>query len=142
MKRSGGIQPPNNGNSAKSDYEQDRTRQLEQSYIVPLEEIERHAILVAVKQLGVTGAAHALGIGKTTIYRKLRSYETNSPEPESGWLAVPLTKLNALLATAAKATEFLKWCQGTIAPRLGQQLGAAVEDFRNWQCSQRNQDSK
>lgn len=40
-----------------------------------LREVEKVAILDAVGRLGVRRAAAALGLGKTTIYRKLREYE-------------------------------------------------------------------
>ena len=96
--------------------------------IIPLKELEKHAILVAVRRLGVQGAALALGVGKTTIHRKLREWQYDGSESEPGWRTVPITKLNALLRSAAKATEFLKWCQGTMAPRLGNQLDAAIRD--------------
>ena len=96
--------------------------------IIPLKELEKHAILVAVRRLGVQGAALALGVGKTTIHRKLREWQYHASESEPGWRTVPITKLNALLRSAAKATEFLKWCQGTMAPRLGNQLDAAIRD--------------
>jgi hypothetical protein len=134
--RPAGIHPTSGGNSAErgraSNHatKESNEHELEHAEIRALKEIERQAILVAVKRLGVHGAAAALGIGKTTIHRKLRDYQKYDAEPEGGWRAVPLTKVNELLAAAAKATEFLRWCQGTMAPRLGHQLDAAVEDFR------------
>src|SRR5207253_1531282 len=93
---------------------------------------------VAVKQLGVSGAASVLGVGRTTIHRKLRSYQAGSPEPEPGWRAVPVTKVNALLAAAAKAAEFLRWCQGTMAPRLGERLDATIQDLQGVAPSRRH----
>jgi Bacterial regulatory protein, Fis family len=99
--------------------------------IIPLKEVEKHAILAAVKQLGIQGAALALGIGKTTIHRKLREWQYDRRESESGWRTVPITKLNTLVSAAAKATEFLKWCQGTMAPRLGEQLDAAIQELQD-----------
>jgi len=44
--------------------------------LIPLEEIERRAILRAVRETGGDkhAAAHLLGIGKTTLYRKLTKY--------------------------------------------------------------------
>lgn len=136
MNRSVAIQPMSSGNSVASGRASDHLskvddeRELEPAHLRPLKEVERQAILVAVRRLGVRGAAAALGIGRTTIRRKLRDYQKHDAQPEGGWRAVPLTKMNELLAAAAKAAEFLTWCQGTMAPRIGQQLGVAVEDFR------------
>jgi DNA-binding NtrC family response regulator len=44
---------------------------------VTLSEIEKRAILAAIKRAGGNRlrAAEALGIGKTTVYRKLKEYE-------------------------------------------------------------------
>ena len=39
-----------------------------------LADVERELILEAVAQLGAVPAAKALGIGKTTLYRKLKEY--------------------------------------------------------------------
>jgi DNA-binding NtrC family response regulator len=48
--------------------------------IVPLRELEKRAILQAIKELGgdKLTAARLLGIGKTTLYRKLKEYELES----------------------------------------------------------------
>jgi two-component system response regulator HydG len=48
--------------------------------IVPLRELEKRAILGAIKELGGDKllAARQLGIGKTTLYRKLKEYEFES----------------------------------------------------------------
>ncbi len=47
--------------------------------LVPLEEIERRAVLHALRETGgdKVAAARLLGIGKTTLYRKLRRYNCN-----------------------------------------------------------------
>jgi hypothetical protein len=127
-----GIQPTSSSDYGKSGRASNHVtkesgeREFECAEIRPLKEVERQAILVAVKQLGVSGAASVLGVGRTTIHRKLRSYQAGSLEPEPGWRAVPVTQLNALLVAAAKAAEFLRWCQGTMAPRLGERLDAAI----------------
>jgi DNA-binding NtrC family response regulator len=44
--------------------------------IVPLEEMERQAIMQALLQVGgdKSEAARRLGIGKSTLYRKLKRY--------------------------------------------------------------------
>lgn len=46
------------------------------SKIVPLAEVEKQAILTALDRLNGNKllTARALGIGKTTLYRKLRAY--------------------------------------------------------------------
>ena len=46
--------------------------------VVPLEELERRAILRALRETGgdKLAAARLLGIGKTTLYRKLKLYQT------------------------------------------------------------------
>jgi two-component system response regulator HydG len=48
--------------------------------VVPLRELEKRAILGAIKELGgdKLQAARLLGIGKTTLYRKLKEYELES----------------------------------------------------------------
>jgi two-component system response regulator HydG len=45
--------------------------------MLPLEELERRAILSTLRQTGgdKQAAARALGIGKTTLYRKLKQYQ-------------------------------------------------------------------
>src|SRR6266571_1674582 len=120
--RSEGVQATGLGNSV--------TSAPQPSDIIPLKEVEKHAILVAVKRLGVQGAAIALGIGKTTIHRKLREWQHDRRQSESGWRTVPITKLNTLLRAAARATEFLRWYQGTMEPRLGEQLDAAIQELQ------------
>jgi two-component system response regulator HydG len=49
--------------------------------LLPLEELERRAILRALQEAGgdKLAAARLLGIGKTTLYRKLKQYETALP---------------------------------------------------------------
>jgi DNA-binding NtrC family response regulator len=48
--------------------------------LMPLEELERRAILRALREAGgdKLAAARLLGIGKTTLYRKLKQYEAES----------------------------------------------------------------
>jgi transcriptional regulator of acetoin/glycerol metabolism len=47
---------------------------------LPLEELERRAILRALRESGgdKLRAARLLGIGKTTLYRKLKQYDSQS----------------------------------------------------------------
>jgi transcriptional regulator with PAS, ATPase and Fis domain len=44
----------------------------------PLAEIEKRAILALVAQAGALKAAKVLGVGKTTIYRKLAEYKRDA----------------------------------------------------------------
>ncbi len=48
---------------------------------LPLEELERRAILRALREAGgdKLAAARLLGIGKTTLYRKLKQYDAQTP---------------------------------------------------------------
>jgi DNA-binding NtrC family response regulator len=48
--------------------------------LLPLEELERRAILRALREAGgdKLAAARLLGIGKTTLYRKLKQYAAES----------------------------------------------------------------
>ncbi len=49
--------------------------------LLPLDELERRAILRALREAGgdKLAAARLLGIGKTTLYRKLKLYESQAP---------------------------------------------------------------
>src|SRR5277367_6423233 len=53
--------------------------------LLPLEELERRAILRALREAGgdKLAAARLLGIGKTTLYRKLKQYDGQSRPPTS-----------------------------------------------------------
>jgi DNA-binding NtrC family response regulator len=53
----------------------------EKDELVPLEELERRAIFRALRETGgdKLAAARLLGIGKTTLYRKLKQYESDQP---------------------------------------------------------------
>jgi DNA-binding NtrC family response regulator len=50
--------------------------------LLPLEELERRAILRTLRETGgdKLAAARMLGIGKTTLYRKLKQYRMDQPE--------------------------------------------------------------
>jgi DNA-binding NtrC family response regulator len=56
----------------------------EAATILPLSEIERRHILRAVEHVkgDLQAAAHLLGIGKTTLYRKLRQYNTEESKEQ------------------------------------------------------------
>jgi two-component system response regulator HydG len=51
--------------------------------LLPLEELERRAILRTLRETGgdKLAAARLLGIGKTTLYRKLKQYSLDRPQP-------------------------------------------------------------
>jgi DNA-binding NtrC family response regulator len=51
--------------------------------LLPMEELERRAILRTLRETGgdKLAAARMLGIGKTTLYRKLKQYQTEQAEP-------------------------------------------------------------
>jgi len=68
---------PSNLQNAQSE------RPPEQDELVPLEELERRAIFRALRETSgdKLAAARLLGIGKTTLYRKLKQYEVSSAEP-------------------------------------------------------------
>jgi DNA-binding NtrC family response regulator len=54
-----------------------------QTAIEPLEELERLRIIQAVNNVGGAKAARLLGIGKTTVYRKLKLYQALLPGRKS-----------------------------------------------------------
>jgi len=56
----------------------------EAATILPLSEVERRHILRAVEHVkgDLQAAAHLLGIGKTTLYRKLRQYNTEEAKEQ------------------------------------------------------------
>src|SRR6266849_3143452 len=58
-------------------------RAPEKDEILPLEELERRAILRTLRETGgdKLSAARMLGIGKTTLYRKLKQYHMEHAEP-------------------------------------------------------------
>jgi two-component system response regulator HydG len=58
-------------------------RRLSIDDLMPLEELERRAIYRALRETGgdKLAAARMLGIGKTTLYRKLKEYEDESSQP-------------------------------------------------------------
>ena len=52
--------------------------------VLPLAQLEKEAILETLRKLDGDKllAARLLGIGKTTLYRKLKEYGINAPEAE------------------------------------------------------------
>jgi len=57
-----------------------------------LAEVERELIVDAVGRFGVTRAAELLGVGKTTLYRKLREYNL---DPKKLYEEAHVTRLDA-----------------------------------------------
>jgi two-component system response regulator HydG len=57
-------------------------KQPENDDVVPLEALERRAIFRALRETSgdKLAAARLLGIGKTTLYRKLKQYESDVPQ--------------------------------------------------------------
>jgi two-component system response regulator HydG len=57
-------------------------RAPDRNEILPLEELERRAILKTLRETSgdKLAAARMLGIGKTTLYRKLKQYNVSQPE--------------------------------------------------------------
>ena len=57
-------------------------RQSQKDEIAPLEELERRAILRTLRETNgdKVAASRILGIGKTTLYRKLKQYNVVVPE--------------------------------------------------------------
>ncbi|MCA0386707.1 MAG: helix-turn-helix domain-containing protein [Firmicutes bacterium] len=55
------------------------SQEIRSEALIPLEEAERHLIMLALKQYGDSGeglekAAVALGISRATLYRKIKLY--------------------------------------------------------------------
>lgn len=61
----------------------DRIPEKDKDEVVPMEELERRAILRTLRETGgdKLAAARMLGIGKTTLYRKLKQYQVERVEP-------------------------------------------------------------
>jgi len=57
-------------------------RSPQKDELLPLEELERRAILRTLRETNgdKLAAARMLGIGKTTLYRKLKQYRVEQPE--------------------------------------------------------------
>jgi CheY-like chemotaxis protein len=55
-----------------------------------LEELERWRIILAVNEVGALKAARLLGIGKSTVYRKLKLYETPPRQKKSRGQSIEL----------------------------------------------------
>jgi CheY-like chemotaxis protein len=68
-----------------------------------LEELERWRIIQAVNKVGAFKAARLLGIGKTTVYRKLKLYQTLPPQSKSrGQSIEPIGGANSVMQDKQK----------------------------------------
>lgn len=103
--------------------------------IEKLEDVEREHILAVVRVLGFNGSIKPLGIGKTTLYRKLALYRSQGfsvdrqAAGEAGsfyWLNLMPEQLAPLFKHARTAAEYLQRCVGT-AKILGEELGIALD---------------
>lgn len=99
--------------------------------IRPLAELEREAILEAVDYCGLENAATLLGIGKTTLYRKLRLYRVSLLETKSSdsTIMIPLERMRVLVHEADRAAKLLFRCPDETAPLVAQSLSKQVEGF-------------
>jgi two-component system response regulator HydG len=70
-----------------------------QDGVIPIAKMEKHAILVALRQTSGDRkmAARLLGIGKTTLYRKLKEYSVQFPSESSVFLTSPKFRLLPLI---------------------------------------------
>ena len=100
--------------------------------IRPLPELEREAILEAVECCGPEKAAELLGIGTTTLYRKLLLYRASvlgqSPDSKTV-IAIPVERMRVLIHEADRAAKLLFHYQEETAPLLAQSLSKQVESF-------------
>ena len=84
----------------------------QQPDIIPLKEVEKHAILVAVRRLGVQGAAIALGVGKTTIHRKLREWQLRPPRVGIGMADCSNNKTEYITQRGSKGNRVSQMVSG------------------------------
>jgi transposase len=97
-----------------------------------LADIEQREILHAYRTLGYTDACRALGIGKTTLYRKLKLYRQaglaveGEPVRRRRHVYVSAERLKPLLEEARAAAVYLQRCVGT-AKIMGEALGREVD---------------
>jgi hypothetical protein len=111
----------------------DSNSRLSSKIIRPLAELERNAILEAVDCCGATHAAKLLGIGTTTLYRKLLLYSAAALASQSHdartVLVIPLERVRVLLHEADRAAKVLLLCKEETAPILAQSLSHQIESF-------------
>jgi hypothetical protein len=111
----------------------DGDSRLSSKVIRPLAELERDAILEAVDCCGAERAAKLLGIGTTTLYRKLLLYSATALASQSHdartVLVIPLDRVRVLLHEADRAAKMLLRCQEETASLLAQSLSKQIESF-------------
>jgi hypothetical protein len=101
--------------------------------IRPLADLEREAILEAVECCGAEHAAKLLGIGKTTLYRKLLLYGAAALSPQSHdsktVIVISIECMRVLLHEADRVAKVLLLCKEETAPPLAQSLSKQIESF-------------
>jgi len=106
---------------------------LRSRVIRPLAELEREAILEALEFCGPEEAAKLLGIGTSTLYRKLVLYHASvcgAQPPESRTaIAIPLEKMRVLLHEADRAAKALLFSKEETLLLIAQALSKQVESF-------------
>ena len=102
--RSGRVQATGGENSV--------TSVPQQPDIIPLKEVEKHAILVAVKRLGVQGAAIALGVGKTTISSETTGMATRPPRVGIGMADCSNNKTEYITQRGSKGNRISQMVSG------------------------------
>lgn len=95
-----------------------------------LAEVERQVITETVAMLGALRAAKALGIGKTTVYRKMREYGLRMPLDN---MDIPQHRYTSnvaqLVFDAQRTAAFLKRCPGVVAGSLATALRRSTAPF-------------
>ena len=84
----------------------------QQPDIIPLKEVEKHAILAAVKRLGVQGAAIALGVGKTTISSETTGMATRPPRVGIGMADCSNNKTEYITQRGSKGNRISQMVSG------------------------------
>ena len=112
---------------------EENDRHLRIRIIRPLAELEREAILKAVECCGPEQAAKALGIGTSTLYRRLFLYRASVLGPPSSEsklaIVIPLENLRVLLHEADRAAKTLFLCKDETGPLVAQRLSKLIEEF-------------
>ncbi|MGC1474527.1 MAG: helix-turn-helix domain-containing protein [Terriglobales bacterium] len=103
-----------------------------------LADLEREAILDAVAELGVVNAARELGIGKSTVYRRLQEYGVTVHESQHNRLVIPpnqkMQSTFLLLAARQAATYLIESGMLGKAKLIGMALREEVDKWRpSWQ---------